>query len=219
MWENTLSSHFFNPANGLFKKSGALQNYTIILSKASTRLQDLNNKINEHDTLCAAFFTMEYKEQNDSEHVTYSQVLIESIHNTGNPATKVVRVPPKHYHSTISQLTAVHSGLQAYIDPSFHDKDFIRGTEVCLAGQKADSISSCTYAAHINPYWEISTHRMILTLTVTLVTPTGTPHSIILCHGSPTWSSFPLLPLPDRHHHRSTSYCIYTYWHWYRVIV
>jgi hypothetical protein len=114
-------------------------------------LQDLNNKINEHDTLRAAFFTMEYKEQNDSEHMTYSQVLIESIHNTGNPNTKVVLVPPKHYHSAISQLTAVHSGLQAYIDPSFHDKVSIQGTEVCLAGQKADSISSCTYTAHIYP--------------------------------------------------------------------
>jgi hypothetical protein len=115
-----------------------------------TNLQDLNNLIGEKKTLWDGILTMQYTEFDAAGKVTYSQVLLESIHHTGNPYKKVALVPTRHYTSAISQLTAAHSSLQEYIHPSFHDKVFIAGKEVTLAGQQAYSISSSSYAARVD---------------------------------------------------------------------
>jgi hypothetical protein len=107
-----------------------------------TNLQDLNNLIGEKTTLRDGILTMQYTEFDTAGKVTYSQVLLESIHHTGNPNKKVALLPTRHYSSAISQLTAAHSSLQEYIHPSFHDKVFFAGKEVTLADQQAYSISS-----------------------------------------------------------------------------
>ncbi len=74
--------------------------------------------------------------------------LIYSIHNTGQPTTKVALVPHLNYQEVILQLSAVHSGLKAYIKPEHHKAVFVEGKEVCISGQTADTISSCSYSAY-----------------------------------------------------------------------
>jgi len=103
-------------------------------------LQDLNNKINDTDTLRTAFLRLQNSET--IEGITHQVQLIYSIHNTGNPTTKVALIPPLYYDSAIQQLSVIHSGLQGYIHPNFHKAVFLPGKHAGVSSQPADSISS-----------------------------------------------------------------------------
>jgi hypothetical protein len=65
--------------------------------------------------------------------ITFSAPLIYSIHNTGQPTTKVALIPQLCYQEAILQVSAVHSGLQVYIKPEYHDDVFVAGAKVCIS--------------------------------------------------------------------------------------
>ncbi len=78
------------------------------------------------------------------------QPLLHSIHNTGSFSVKVALV-----HKTLHALhhfSAIHSTLQNYIAPEYHEKVFFQDHHVGISGQKADSISSCSYSAYADRF-------------------------------------------------------------------
>jgi hypothetical protein len=109
-------------------------------------LHDLKNKINDTQTLKAVFQNMLFEVIKDG--VKHSDPLLNSIHNTGNLTTKVALIPPLYYDTATQQLSAIHSILLNHVSLEFHNEIFFPGKEVCIAGQLAGSISSCSYFAY-----------------------------------------------------------------------
>lgn len=91
--------------------------------------------------------TMAHIEYDTDGKITSQELIMHSIHNTGNPTTKVAVIPRHLYNATMHQFSVIHSTLQQYVTPEYHGKVFIPGKNAGPTGQKADSIPSCTHSA------------------------------------------------------------------------
>jgi hypothetical protein len=120
---------------------GSLQ--TIFLKN----MQDLNNKINEYETLRAGFMSIQHHDRNQNGVIVHQQPLLHSTHNTGSPSVKVALVNLALHDSALHHFSTIHSMLQNYTAPDFKDKVFFQDRTVSISGQKADSILSCSYSA------------------------------------------------------------------------
>jgi hypothetical protein len=59
-------------------------------------------------------------------------------------------VPHHLYNAAMHQFSIIHNTLQQYVPPEYHARIFILDKTSGPAGQKADSIPSCTYSAMAN---------------------------------------------------------------------
>jgi hypothetical protein len=77
-----------------------------------------------------------------------TQQLLESVHNTGKPTTKVALVPRPHEEEAKLQFAALPSILLNNILPEYHDKVFHENKQPGLSEQTIDSIPASTSAAY-----------------------------------------------------------------------
>jgi hypothetical protein len=111
-------------------------------------LQDLDTKINDHETLRNGFSGMLHIDTDESGKEINRQPLLYSIHNTGSKTIKVMLVPSKLNDWAVHQLSIVHHTLKPYISQEHHDKVFVGDNIVGISGQKADTVTSCSSWAY-----------------------------------------------------------------------
>jgi len=104
-------------------------------------LQDLCNIVFSNSfSLLQGFLSMCCSSSPDSTEL--AKQLIVSMHNTGNPTTKVVLIPKANEEEALKQLAAIHSIMLSNIDAEFHSKVFLEGKQAGLTSQQVDSIQS-----------------------------------------------------------------------------
>lgn len=74
--------------------------------------------------------------------------LLHSIHDTGNPKTKVALAPTSTYEAALDQFASLHSGLMSAIASEFHGNVFVDTLPAGLIGQQIDSTLSCNCSAY-----------------------------------------------------------------------
>lgn len=120
-----------------------------------TNIQDIHNEINQDgDSMLQGFYGMEYNVQSSDGHPARKVPLLQSIHNTGNPTTKVALVPSSHFEEALNQLAAIHDILATNIASTYHSKVFVPQCRAGITGQQIDSISSCNYSTYASQLLE-----------------------------------------------------------------
>jgi hypothetical protein len=65
--------------------------------------------------------------------------LLESIHSTSDPATKVALIPKDNVENVRLQLAALHSILLQHVLPEYQEKVFVPNHQAGLTTQQVDS--------------------------------------------------------------------------------
>jgi hypothetical protein len=118
-------------------------------------IQDIHNEINQDgESMLQGFYGMQYTIPATEGHPPTKSPLLHSIHNTGNPTTKVALVPSNHFDEALNQLSAIHDILATNIASTYHSKVFVPKARAGITGQQIDSISSCNYSNYASQLLE-----------------------------------------------------------------
>jgi hypothetical protein len=69
--------------------------------------------------------------------------LLQSIHNTGKPMTKVALIPSENYQAAMDQFGVLHPRIRDKVSEAYHGKGFVEGKQVVLTSGYRDTFNSC----------------------------------------------------------------------------